>query len=58
MYECFHCGCKSVIWDSDFDFEDYGMDGEGVVHELHCSECGARITYYVPDTDEDEDGKE
>lgn len=34
MYECFHCLQKSVIWDSDFDFEDYGYDGEGVVHVL------------------------
>ena len=21
MYDCFHCGNKSVIWDSDFDLE-------------------------------------
>ena len=30
MYECFHCGTKSVIWDSDFDFEDYGYEGKGI----------------------------
>ena len=34
MYECFHCLQKSVIWDSDFDFKDYGYDGEGVVSRL------------------------
>lgn len=27
MYECFHCGEKSVIWDNDFMFEDYGLEG-------------------------------
>ena len=47
MYECFHCLQKSVIWDSDFDFEDYGYDGEGVVHVCHCANCGADIEYTI-----------
>lgn len=46
MYECFHCGERAVVWDADFDFSDYGLDGEGVVHECHCQNCGAEITYY------------
>ena len=29
MYECFHCGMKGVIWDADFDTEDYGYDPGG-----------------------------
>lgn len=48
MYECFHCGCKSAIWDGDFDFSDYGEEGQGIIHECHCENCGARITYRVP----------
>ena len=48
MYECFHCGNKAVIWDGDFDFSDYGEDGQGIIHECHCENCGARITYRVP----------
>lgn len=48
MYECFHCGNKSVIWDADYDFSDYGEDGQGIIHECHCENCGARITYRVP----------
>lgn len=55
MYECFHCGSRSVIWDCDFTFEDYGMDGDGLIHECHCENCGAWITYYLP---MDDDGKE
>lgn len=55
MYECFHCGSRSVIWDADFDFEDYGLEGSGVVHACHCCNCGARIEYYVG---EEEDGEE
>ena len=55
MYECFHCGMKAVIWDGDFDFEDYGYDGEGIVREYHCTNCGAMITYSIPCEDENED---
>ena len=54
MYECFHCGCKSVIWDGDFTFEDYGEEGNGLIHECHCENCGAEITYRIP-FDEDEE---
>lgn len=57
MYECFHCGSRSVIWDSDFSYEDYGIDGEGIVQCCHCENCGARIEYYI-DIDTEEDEKE
>ena len=48
MYECFHCGFRQVIWDGDFTFADYGLEGEGIIHECHCEHCGARITYEIP----------
>ena len=54
MYECFHCGQKAVIWDGDFDFEDYGEEGLGIIHECHCTNCGAQITYRISES-EDED---
>ncbi len=55
MYECFHCGNRSVIWDCDFLFEDYDEEGEGIIHECHCTSCGARITYRIPlDSEEGE----
>lgn len=53
MYECFHCLSKSVIWDSDFSFEDYGIEGEGLVHICHCCNCGAEIQYFVSLEDSD-----
>lgn len=53
MYECFHCGHRSVIWDSDFTFEDYGYEGEGLIHVLHCSNCGAEIEYSISFEDEE-----
>lgn len=55
MYECFHCGCQSVIWDSDFDFEDFGYEGEGIVHICHCTNCGAEIEYRIPIGEGEED---
>ena len=55
MYECFHCLQKSVIWDSDFDFEDYGYDGVGVGHVCYCANCGVDIEYRIrTDNQEDE----
>lgn len=55
MYECFHCGEQTVVWDSDFSFEDYGEDGEGIIHECHCENCGARITYRISLEDNTDD---
>lgn len=48
VYECFHCGARAVIWDSDFNFEDFGYEGEGIVHICHCENCGAEIEYRIP----------
>ncbi len=53
MYECFHCGEKAVIWDQDFSFEDYGIEGEGIVHNCHCTKCGADIMYFISLEEED-----
>jgi hypothetical protein len=53
MYECFNCCKKAVVWDSDYDFEDFGYEGAGIVHICHCSNCKAEIEYRVPVTEED-----
>ena len=53
LYECFHCGNKSVLWDSDFDFEDMGYEGIGIVHICHCTNCGAEIEYRISNNQED-----
>lgn len=54
MYECFHCGCKSVVWNADFDFSDLEYEGEGIVHLLHCSNCGADIEYRIAIPDKED----
>ena len=48
MYQCFNCGEQSVIWCADFSFDDYGLDGDGIVHECYCTNCGADIVYDIP----------
>lgn len=56
MYECFHCGSRSVIWDSDFTLDEWeGMEEEGLVHVLHCQNCGAEITYILRDQSEEDE---
>ena len=57
MYECFHCLSRSVIWDADFDFADYGLEGKGIVHNCHCTNCGAEIQYYIPIEDNESQGE-
>lgn len=52
MYQCFHCGEEAVVWDSDFDYEDMGYEGQGIVQMCHCTNCGAEIEYRIPVPDE------
>ena len=51
-YECAHCGQKAVYWQCDFDFEDFGYEGQGIVQIYSCRNCGAEIEYRVPIADE------
>ena len=55
-FECFHCMQRSVVWQSDFSFEDFGYEGDGIVQILHCTNCGADIEYRVPLGKEENDG--
>ena len=47
MFQCFHCLHNSLIWDCDYDFEDFDYEGEGIVQILHCSNCGAEVEYRI-----------
>lgn len=50
------CGAK-MIWNSDFDFEDYGYDENGVVSHYYCSDekCGCSMDLYIPDRTNNDD---
>lgn len=58
MFECFHCGCRSVVWQCDYDFEDFGYEGEGIVQILRCANCGAEIEYRISFEREEEDDQQ
>lgn len=47
LFECFHCLHRSVVWQCDYDFEDFGYEGEGIVQILRCTNCGAEIEYRI-----------
>jgi len=44
---CWNCK-HPLIWGSDFDYEDYGLEGPGIVSEFSCSNCPATCTFYLP----------
>lgn len=44
-WRCFLCSGR-VMWENDFMFEDFGVEGEGVVHIYTCSKCGAEYVVY------------
>ena len=43
---CWHCNGE-VIWGGDHSYEDYGLDGEGIVSNLHCSKCNSEYLIYL-----------
>ena len=52
---CFRCGEK-MIWGGDHTYEDYGMDGDGIVANLSCSKCFC--LFYTPIDEEEDNGEE
>lgn len=45
-----------LIWNNDFDYEDYGLDGEGIVSCFTCSNpnCHTTMEVYTDFSEEDE----
>ena len=50
---CVNCR-GNMSWQNDFEFSDYGAEGEGIVSVYYCSECGTLSENYIP-TGGDED---
>ena len=53
---CWHCGGE-VIWGGDHSYEDYAMEGEGIVSNLSCRECKAFYECYLDLEEESNEGK-
>ena len=50
--KCGHCG-NDLIWGGDHTYEEYGLDGDGIVSNLSCSVCPAEVLIYLPDEEDD-----
>lgn len=44
---CYICKEAEMKWDGDFSFEDYGLDGKGIISNLSCPKCGATAEFYT-----------
>ena len=44
---CWHCQTE-LIWGGDFDFEDYGLEDEGIVSNLSCPNCNTYVEVFCP----------
>ena len=51
---CWHC-MSELIWGGDHSYEDCGMDGDGIVSNLSCSndKCNVFVLVYLPLEDEE-----
>lgn len=47
MYQCAHCGHMTLVWQNDYDLEDVGYEGTGIVTMYHCAHCGADVEYVI-----------
>ena len=55
---CWFCKSK-LIWNNDFSFENYGLENEGLVAVLTCSneKCGALVEGYLECKEGDSHGE-
>tara|TARA_B100001250_G_C19714796_1_gene750894 strand:+ start:1055 stop:1204 length:150 start_codon:yes stop_codon:yes gene_type:complete len=48
--KCYHCKSK-LIWGGDNTFEDYSIEGEGMVTNLSCSKCPAYYEIFLKENE-------
>ena len=46
--KCWHCNSE-LIWNNDFSYKDYGLENDGIVSVLTCSneDCNAYVEVYL-----------
>ena len=42
---CWHCKSE-LIWKGDYDYDECGYDGEGIVSFLICNNCPTTVEIY------------
>lgn len=45
MGECWYCQQRTLVWQSDFNYDEIFGEGEGIVSYLKCSNCGAEAEF-------------
>ena len=50
---CWMCGGQLIVG-GKFSFEDYGIEGNGIVTNLSCADCGAYVEHHVSFDDEEQ----
>ena len=45
--KCWFCS-HDLIWQCDYSYEDFGLEGDGIVAILHCPNCEASWEGYWP----------
>ena len=48
MVKCYACKSE-MIWQNDFNFEDFGYEGDGVVSCFSCPACDTYAEFVIPD---------
>lgn len=48
---CYYCSSE-LIWGGDNSFEDFNIEGEGMVTNLSCPNCGATAEFTTKIGDE------
>lgn len=48
FFYCPVCGCRTALWQSDYDAEDVGYEQPGIVQMFTCVHCHAEIEAYTP----------
>ena len=51
LMRCWHCSTP-MIWGADFSFEDYCMDGEGIVSNFTCPNCPAEAQVTLKESED------
>lgn len=53
---CSYCkAINSLVWQSDFSYDEVFGEGEGIVSFYTCNSCGAEVQYSLKDKEEDEE---
>ena len=53
---CWNCKTE-LIWGGDHDFDDYGLESNGIVSNLSCPKCPTSVEVYY-NIDEEKNNKQ